>query len=55
MKVSDEWRGHVHDLRRIAEMLERRPTECVERHTKRLKDLADAIEKEAAEYAQEYE
>lgn len=51
MKVSDEWKGHAHDLRRIASMLKRRPTVDADEQIDTLEDLALDIEADAKEYA----
>jgi len=51
MKVSAEWRGHAHDLRRICEALKKRPTCDADSQIDELDMMADDLEKEADEYA----
>jgi hypothetical protein len=55
LRVSEEWQGHAHDLRRIAVMLTKRPTEGAEDHIDRLLELADDISGEAIVYAGTHE
>ncbi|MFV1535249.1 hypothetical protein VWX96_17050 [Phaeobacter sp. A90a-4f] len=55
MKVSTEWRGHAHDLKRIAEMLESRPTRLCSDHVASLHELAEEFEKEADGYETAHE
>lgn len=50
MRVSEEWRGHAHGLRRIVEMIQRRPTTNARDQSETLLRIADVIEADAAIY-----